>query len=193
MDPFNLELRAWDCCASAAVRWSPSSNRLARMSATDKCHGARQTLHCVSSRPAHVMRAVSTPACDLSLRLLLAALLRAATQGGPFYKSVAARKVANFSRPPRSETPEVSWASYAYSTESTEAYEQTAYICSKLPTGGPAGSMAEAMSPRGPYFPRGGHSSVKTEGPAPFSTYANRRVQMLDSGILRDPRGGGGK
>jgi hypothetical protein len=84
----------------------------------------------------------------------------------------------------------VSWASYAYSTESSESFEQTAYICSKLPIGGAAGSMEEAMSPRGPYFPRGGFSAVKTEGPAPFSTYANNRVQMLDSGILRDPRGG---
>lgn len=79
----------------------------------------------------------------------------------------------------------MSWASYAYSTESSEALEQTAYICSKLPIGGPAGSMQEAMSPRGPYFPRGGFSAVKTEGAAPFSTYANNRVQMLTSGILR--------
>ena len=116
-----------------------------------------------------------------------------ATKGGPFPPTVTARKAAAFVRPPRSETPEVSWASYAYSTESSEPFEQTAYICSKLPIGGAKGSMEEAMSPRGPYFPRGGHSAVKTEGAAPFSTYANNRVQMLDSGILRDPRGGKGK
>ena len=108
-----------------------------------------------------------------------------ATKGGPFSPSVTARKAAAFSQPPRSETPEVSWAAYAYSTEAREAQEHTAYAVSKMPTGGATGSMAEAMSPRGPYFPRGGHSAVKTEGPAPFSTYANLRVQMLDSGILR--------
>ena len=108
-----------------------------------------------------------------------------ATKGGPFPPSVTALKAAAFARPPRSETPELSWSSYAYTTEASEAMETTARECRRLPIGGATGSMEEAMSPRGPNFPRGGQSSVKTEGAAPFSTFANDRVQMLQSGILR--------